>query len=57
MKKKRLRKPDRVEVKPSSYQPTKAEKEQRWRIDATPEQVAEKLLRPVKFEPKDDASS
>ena len=49
--KKPLRKPDRVEVQPASYQPKKAEKEQCWRIKdgATPQEVVRKVLRPVRL--------
>lgn len=55
--KKKLPEPDKVKVRPASYQPTKAEKEQRWRIKATPEEVAKRLLRPVRLEPSDDTES
>lgn len=38
-----------VEVLPPTYQPTKAEMEQEHRIDATPRQVLQALLRPTKL--------
>ena len=54
--KKPLPKPDRVEVRPASYQPKKSEKEQRWRIKdgATPQEVARKVQRPVELVDKSD---
>ena len=44
-----------VMVKPSSYQPSKAELEADVKIDATPETLAKALLRPVKVVETDDA--
>ena len=38
-----------VRVKPHSYQPSKAELETPVKIDATPEQLARAVLRPVKI--------
>lgn len=36
-----------VRVRPNRYQPTKAEMEEPVRIDATPDELAEAVLRPV----------
>ena len=36
-----------VRVKPNRYQPSKAELEEDLRIDATPDQLAEAVLRPA----------
>ena len=36
-----------VRLKPSGYQPTKAELEEPLKIDATPEELALAVLRPV----------
>lgn len=36
-----------VRVKPSSYQPTKAELEKEIHIDATPEELARAIVTPV----------
>ncbi|MCY3794810.1 MAG: hypothetical protein OXG51_10615 [Gammaproteobacteria bacterium] len=44
-----------VRVKPRSYQPTKAELEADISIDATPEQLADAILRPVKVIEDPDA--
>lgn len=43
--------PDRpvVRLKPSSYQPTEAELEEPIKIDATPEELALAVLRPVRI--------
>ena len=41
-------KPRIVRVKPHSYQPSKAELEEDAHIDATPDELAETVLRPVK---------
>lgn len=38
-----------VRVKPHSYQPSKAEMEADISIDATPEEVAAAILRPVRI--------
>ena len=38
-----------VRVKPSSYQPTRAELEEPIKIDATPEELALAVLRPVRI--------
>lgn len=46
---KRLEQPRTVRVKPSSYQPSKAELEEPVKIDATPEQLARAILRPVRL--------
>ena len=40
--------PKTVELVKSSYQPTKAEMEEDFRINATPEEIADALLAPVK---------
>ena len=37
-----------VRVRPQSYQPTKAELDEAFRIDATPEELADAVLRQVK---------
>ena len=37
-----------VRVKPHSYQPSKAELEEPIKIDATPEELAAAVLRPVR---------
>lgn len=39
-----------VRLKPSSYQPSKAELEEDMRIDATPEQLLQAVVRDVKIE-------
>ena len=52
---KRLEQPRTVRVKPHSYQPSKAELEQPVKIDATPEQLARAVLRPVKIIGDSDA--
>ena len=41
-----LKKPT-VRVRPFSYQPNKAELEEDMRLDATPEELARAVLRPV----------
>ncbi len=41
-------KPPVVRIKPSSYQPPKAELEEDVRIDATPEELARAVLRQVR---------
>ena len=41
-----------VEIVPSTYSPTKAELEEEFRIDATPEQLAKSLLQPVELREK-----
>ncbi len=46
------KKPRVVEVAPSTYSPTKAELEEEFRIDATPEQLAKALLSPVEVREK-----
>ena len=43
-----------VRVKPSSYQPTKAELEEEIRIDATPEELARAIVTPVNVVHDDD---
>ena len=40
--------PQEVELVHSSYQPSKAELEEDVRIDATPEELAQAVLRPAK---------
>ena len=50
-----LPEPATVRLKPSSYQPRKAEMEELVKIDATPEQVARAVLRPVKIVEDPDA--
>ena len=37
-----------VEIPPQDYQPSKAELEEEIKIDATPEEVARRLMMPVK---------
>ena len=41
--------PREVRVKPHSYQPSKAEKDGPVKIEATPEQLARAVLRPVRI--------
>ena len=41
--------PVTVRLKPNSYQPRKAEMDELVKIDATPEQLARAVLRPVKI--------
>ena len=48
IRKKQLDQPRDVRLKPSSYQPSKAELEENVKIDATPDALAHALLRPVK---------
>ncbi len=50
-----LPEPVTVRLKPNSYQPRKAEMEEPVKIDATPEQVARAVLRPVKIIKDPDA--
>ena len=50
-----LPEPVTVRLKPNSYQPRKAEMEELVKIDATPEQVARAVLRPVKIAEDPDA--
>lgn len=40
-----------VKLKPSSYQPSKAELEEAVRIDAAPADVARAVMRPMKIAP------
>ena len=40
--------PREVRVKPHSYQPSKAELEEPVKINATPEELARRALRPMK---------
>ena len=42
-----------VELKPHSYQPSKAELEEKFRIEATPEELGQALMRDVKVIRKD----
>ncbi len=42
-----LKKKPIVRVRPSAYQPNKAELEEDVRLDATPEELARAVLRPV----------
>ncbi len=44
-----------VRIKPSEYQPNKAELEEDVRIDATPDELAETILRPAKIVEDPDA--
>ena len=44
-----------VRVRPYSYQPNKAELEEDVRVDATPEELARAVLRPVKIVKDADA--
>ena len=44
-----------VRVKPSTYQPTRAELREEVRIDATPEELARTVLRPVRVVRDPDA--
>lgn len=44
-----------VRIKPNRYQPRKAEMEEPVKIDATPEQLASAVLRPVKILEDPDA--
>lgn len=44
-----------VRVKPHSYQPKKAEMEEEFTIDATPEELATAILQPVKIVEDSDA--
>lgn len=46
----KLERPE-VQVRPSGYQPSKAELEADMSIDATPEALAERTLRPVTLRP------
>ena len=45
--------PRTVRVKPSSYQPSKAELEERVRIDATPDELAAAVMGTVRVEIED----
>lgn len=47
-RRKKLEKPRTVRLRPHTYQPTKAEKLEQFRINATPEELADAVLRPVK---------
>ena len=44
-----------VRVKPHSYQPSKAEREDPIRIDATPDQIAKAAVTPVRIIEDPDA--
>ena len=44
-----------VRLKPHSYQPKKAELEEEFTIDATPEELATAILQPVKIVEDSDA--
>ena len=44
-----------VRVRPFSYQPSKKELEEDVRVDATPEELARAILRPVKVVEDTDA--
>ena len=44
-----------VEVVPRTHQPSKAELEQRVKIDASPEKLAKKLMQPVTVREKASA--
>ena len=39
--------PREVHVKPTTYQPSKAELEEQLRLDATPEELARAVMQPV----------
>lgn len=52
---KALEQPRTVRVRPHSYQPRKAELEKPVKIDATPEQLARAILRPVRIVEDPDA--
>ena len=43
------RKPKTVELVKSTYQPTKAEKEEEFRVNASMEEIADAVLSPVKI--------
>lgn len=43
------RRPRTVRLKPSSYQPTKAELEEEFRIDASPEEAALAVVQPARI--------
>ena len=49
MKKQALPKPRTVTLRPPTYQPKKSEMEERHRIDATPQEVAQAVLRPTRL--------
>ncbi|MDE0334104.1 MAG: hypothetical protein OXI64_04030 [Defluviicoccus sp.] len=55
VRKKRLTPPRTVRVKPHSYQPKKAELEEEFTIDATPDELATAILQPVKIVEDSDA--
>lgn len=58
MKKQALPKPRTIKLRPPTYQPKKAEMEESHRIDATPQEVAQAVLRPTKLvfeEPRKDS--
>lgn len=42
-----MKKPKTVEMVRASYQPTKAEQEEEFRVDASMEEIADALLSPV----------
>ncbi len=44
-----------IEVLPRTYQPTRAEIKEEFSIDATPEQLAKSLLKPVDIRERDAA--
>ena len=48
-------KPPVVRIKPSSYQPSKAELEEDVRVDASPEELARAVLRQVRVVRDPDA--
>ena len=48
-------KPPIVRIKPSSYQPSKAELEEDVRVDASPEELARAVLRQVRVVRDPDA--
>ena len=48
-RRKELDPPRTVRVKPHSYQPSKAELDEPVKIDATPDELAAAILRPVKI--------
>ena len=47
--KKKLTEPREVRLKPSAYQPSKAELEEDISIDATPDELAHAILQPARI--------
>ena len=44
-----MKKPKTVEMVKSTYQPTKAEKEEEFRVEGSMEEIADALLQPIKI--------